>query len=310
MKTALATMVAVLALGGGDERAGYEALRAGQYDAAMKAFSAVIAERGPSPELCYNLALAAWKAGKPDEAEKAAEQVATLSDGKLAHLRDGILGALRYEKAKAEADPGKALPLAEQARDAFERGAMQTGSGPEFARNLERALALVAELEKKKKEQEEKKKDDPKKDDSKKDDQKQPDSRPQSSPQSAPESREQKPDQKPESRPDSNPNQDQSRQTKPEDGEPKSDEPQKADPKDGKQPEPKPGQDQGEAKDAKAGDPSKDKKPSMVPGEQKGGELTPEQTKRLLDTMQTMLEEKAKLRAQMHLTRPKVERDW
>jgi len=143
--------------GGGDDQRGLELLGQGKYAEAAAAFRAAIDAEGPSAERSYNLALALWRAGELDEAEAAAEQTATLSDGRLNALRDGLLGNLRYTAAKAaEAeDLRAALGLAEQARSHYLRGAVAPGARAELARNLERAQRLIEELEEKIKEQEE-----------------------------------------------------------------------------------------------------------------------------------------------------------
>ena len=80
---------------GGEDERGLGLLRQGDYVAAAAAFRAAIEADGPTAERSYNLALALWQAGQLDEAETAAEQAATLSDGALNPLRDGLLGPAR-----------------------------------------------------------------------------------------------------------------------------------------------------------------------------------------------------------------------
>jgi Ca-activated chloride channel family protein len=291
--------------GGGDDERGYELLKQGKYKEAAQALAAAIEAKGPSAELCYNHALALWKSGQADEATTVAERAAMLSDGRLGWLRDGIVGAVQYEKAKAETDTGKALDLAKRARDTFERGALARGAGEELARNLERALALVEELEKKK-EEEEKKKDE-KKDDKDKDKDKdkkdQPESRPQSQPDSQKSEPESRPSSQPESQPQSQPqSQQQGDQQEPQKGDEQKDEP-KQDQKDAQQKQ----NDAQQKPDARQeAQPQK----GEAPGEQKAGELSPEQTKRLLEALDKLLDEKQKLRLLQRLQRPKVDKDW
>ena len=143
-----------LLLPGGDRDRGLALYEAGRFPEAAEAFLQAIATEGDSAELSYNLALALWRAGDRDGAETAAERAATLSDGNLASLRDGVLGNLRYQVAReteAEDLPG-ALELAEKARDHYLRGSLKNGT-PELHRNLERALDLVDELKQKLEEQ-------------------------------------------------------------------------------------------------------------------------------------------------------------
>lgn len=139
---------------GGDPRRGLELYGAGRFAEAAVEFEAALAADPGNAELAYNLALARWRAGEPDAAEIAAEKAAALSSGRLNALRDGLLGNVRYQAARATEDPGQGLELAKQARDHFLRGALAPDSGDELSRNLERAERLIDELEKKLEEQE------------------------------------------------------------------------------------------------------------------------------------------------------------
>lgn len=144
-----------LLLPSGDQDRGLQLYKEGKFQEAAVAFQQAIATEGDSAELSYNLALALWRAGDRDGAETAAETAATLSDGRLAGLRDGVLGNLRYELAQeiSEQDLAIALQLARQARDNYLRGSLASET-PELYRNLERAQNLIDELEMKLEEQE------------------------------------------------------------------------------------------------------------------------------------------------------------
>lgn len=143
----------------GDQDRGLQLYKEGKFAEAAVAFQQAIETEGDSAELSYNLALALWRAGDRDGAETAAERAATLSDGRLAGLRDGVLGNLRYELAQeiSEQDLAVALQLAQQARDNYLRGSL-TSETPELYRNLERAQNLIDELEKKLEEQQQEQK--------------------------------------------------------------------------------------------------------------------------------------------------------
>ena len=135
---------------------------------------------GLNPEdarLNYDLALALWRRGEHDAAETAAEKAAALSGGAFDGLRDGILGNLRYDRARstqaATVEPDKVLQNLDKAladlalaRDHYQRGALiqerrERGSGAVLIRNLERAIHLGDEL-KKRREEEQKKRDEQK----------------------------------------------------------------------------------------------------------------------------------------------------
>lgn len=160
---------------GGDPRRGLELYGAGRFAEAAVEFEAALAADPGNAELAYNLALARWRAGEPDAAEVAAEKAAALSSGRLNALRDGLLGNVRYQAARATEDPGQGLELAKQARDHFLRGALAPDSGDELSRNLERAERLIDELEKKleEQEQEEQEQDEQQQDEQQQDEQKQ-----------------------------------------------------------------------------------------------------------------------------------------
>lgn len=161
----------------------------GRYMDAARALRKALEHDKDDALLNYNLALTLWRKGDADEAETAAEKAATLSEGELDALRDGILGNLRFEAAlkkaqkQTKAEPRSkileaALELMVQARKHYQRGALRPGAGVTLARNLERALRKEKDLEKqleeqkKKEEEERKQKEQDKKDEKKKDEQK------------------------------------------------------------------------------------------------------------------------------------------
>lgn len=290
-------LVALGPAGGEDER-GAALFEQGQYAEAAAAFRAAIAADGPSAERAYNLALSLWKAGDLDAAETAAEEAATLSDGALNPLRDGLLGNLRYAAAEAaqEQDLQAALALAKQARAHFLRGALAPGARPELGRNLERALQLIDALQKKIEEQEKQEQEnkDQKPDEQKQDDQKKDEEKPDEQKPDEQKKAEPKPDeQKPEPKPEGDPAQQPEPQPEPQPEEPKPD-PQQQPPQDQKQ-EQQPEQQQ----------------PAPAPGEQQAGrELTQEEKKRLLDKLDELDKLRLELRERQKAQRPKVEKDW
>ena len=161
-----------------------ELYKQGRYREVATALRKVLSQDKNDAMLNYNLATTLWRLREADEAETAAEKAATLSEGRLDALRDGILGNLRFEAALKKAaeetkdqPPSKileqALGLMVQARKHYQRGAVRPQAGPALGRNLERAIRkeeeLRKELEEQKKKEEEQQKQDQKKDQGKKD---------------------------------------------------------------------------------------------------------------------------------------------
>ncbi len=157
---------------------GVTEFKAGRYEKAwslLRGAEKAYGDRELPSALLVDLALAASKTQRFDEAEGYAERVAA-RDGALAYLRDQVVGAARLSsanKAAKEQDPKKlevALTEVKRAIEAFGSAILARPDAPEARRNLERALVLEKELEKKKKEAEDKKKkEDEKKDKNKKD---------------------------------------------------------------------------------------------------------------------------------------------
>lgn len=130
-----------------------------EFQAAAEAWAKAFEQDDENADLAYNLALARWRAGDPDGAETAAELAATLSGGRYAKLRDGILGNLRFDEARAllATDGGGtgtgnlALKRAKEAVEHFRRGALACANddparGP-LVRNLDRARRLVEKID-------------------------------------------------------------------------------------------------------------------------------------------------------------------
>lgn len=341
MKTSLIALAVSLlltaSLHADDHARGLKLLAEGKFAEAAAAFRAAAEAEPTDAGVHYNLALALWRAGDAGAAEIAAEQAATLSDGRLVPLRDGILGNLKMGEAQAklageQPDLQAALGLAQKARDHFLHGAADAGAPAELTRNLERALQLIAEIEKKIEEQE--KQDDEKKDDQKKDDGKDGDKKPGEDKSDEKKPDDQKDDQKKdeekkpddqkgdEKKDDQQKSDDQKQQGKPEDKPPE--------PKPEEKPKPEQQQDQKSeegAPDAKPGENKEDKpepkpgadEPQPPPGEQRDAhatpppeqrELSPEETKRLLDVLQRLQAQQVELEKARAAARPKVKKDW
>ncbi len=343
MKTMLLGLVlAVLApLSGDDHARGLQLLKEGKFAAAAAAFRAAAESDPTDPRVHYNLALALWRAGDAAEAELAAEKAATLSDGRLVPLRDGIFGNLRMSEAQGklageQPDLQAALGAAQKARDHFLHGAAEPAAPAELTRNLERALQLITEIEKKIEEQKkEEKKDDQNKDgeqkpddkdqekQEKKDDGKQDESKdgkdPKSDEQKQDEQKkdDEKKDGKDQPKSDEQKEQDQKQQGKPEDKppEPKPDQPKPDEKSEKGAPEAKPGEDKEQKPEPKVGadeqqqPPGEGKEAEAAPPPQMR-ELSPEETKRLLDVLEQLHAQQAELEKARAAARPKVKKDW
>jgi tetratricopeptide (TPR) repeat protein len=377
MKLAFLTAFVLAPWTGSDHARGLQLMQEGKFAEAAAAFRAAAEADPDNAELHYNLALALWRAGEPHEAEIAAEKAATLSDGRLAALRDGILGNLAMDEAasKRTAQPPDlqgALVAAQRARDHYLHGAAVPQAPTELARNLERALTLMADLEKEiaaQEQQPDEKGDDEAKDEEKKEakDDKKGDEKDEPKPGDGKDQPKDqpKPDQSKKDDPKEDGKQDpQQADGKAEDGKEQKDPGQDKPPRDPKEaqagkddasqgqsmpppgsgdnkdkPEPKPetaGQSEPQAAQPEperatpppgAGtepqpQPEPGKPPSgkpdelpapatAVPGQSDPGkELSPEETKRLLDRLQAVLLQKAELEKAQQLARPRVKKDW
>ena len=299
MKTATLLSILLLAsLPGGDREKGLQLYREGKFREAAAAFEAAIRSEGDSAELQFNLALARWRAGDLPDAETAVEKYVAMAGDARTDLHAGVLGAVRFDEAKAleakadalagggappaqlaprqpaaPAQPEDPLPLLEQAvqkatqaKDHFVRGAV-AGNSPELQRNTERTLRLLAELQKKidelKKQREEQKKDDQQKSDDKKDEKKDDEKQEEEKKDEQKKDEQQKGDEKQEQKPDEQ-KQDDKQQGKPDEKPKEGEGKEKPEPKPGEQ-EPKPEQQQGQPQEGKGDEP---KQPEPKPGEQ------------------------------------------
>ena len=301
MKTILLNLILALPLAGDPFADGLRHYAAGEYAEAVSAFREALKESPDDPRLNYNLALALWRIGAMEAAETAAEKAAALSKGTLDGRRDGVLGNIRYDQARAVADakpaaatsPGsptapanagpdlqKALDLVGQAKTHFQRGVVANQPiDPVLLRNFERAIRFEEELKKRQEEQEKQQSDDKnKQDDKNKSDDKS------------------KQDDKSKPEPDSKSDQDQKDKQQPEpEPEPKKD--------DKESPKPEEGEDDKQAQ--------KPQKPLEAPGEHDPNKkLTPEERQQLLKRLQEFEENLQKLKAARKNSRPKVKKDW
>ena len=258
----------------GDQDRGLQLYKEGKFQEAAVAFLQAIETEGDSAELRYNLAVALWRAGDRDGAETEAERAATLSDGRLAGLRDGVLGNLRYELAQETSgqDLAVALQLAQQARDNYLRGSL-TSETPELYRNLERAQNLIDELERKLEEQEQE------------------------------QEQEQERDQQQEQEQDEE-QQDEEQQDE------EQEEQEQQDQQENEEPENQDEQEQENDEQQEEQDQQPPEERNDAPGEQEQTELSPEQKQRIMDQLEEMEAALRQLRALQRSSRPKVERDW
>ena len=346
---------------GGDAN-GAERFAAGDYAGAAVAFEKELQSRKEDPALLYNRALAAFRAGDLAAAEDAIERYAAAPGGGRADLHKGLVGNIRYREAEAlrrrasgDAAPSPLQPRAQQAapqqaedpiplleeaiekakaaRDTF-ASAADGKPEPAIARNLERALRLIAELEKQledaKKQRDEQQKqdgkdgdqqkqDDQKSDEKKKDEQKKSDDQKQSEEKD----QQQKPDdsqqqdqqeqkkqdgepqgqERPEPKPQQDPSEQQEQPNEPQN---KPDEKPEPEPKDGEaKPEPKPGEKESQQEEQSA------QPRSDAPGEQQQAtQLSPEQRQRLLEQLKDLDGRMQQIRMQSRSRARPVDRDW
>ena len=346
----------------GRDASGAERFAAGDYTGAAVAFEKELQARKEDPALLYNRALAAFRAGDLSAAEDAIDRYAAAPGGGRVDLHKGLLGNIRYREAEAlrrrASGDAAASPLQprgqqvapEQAEDPIELLEAAIGKAtaardtfasaadgkpePAIARNLERALRLIAELEKQledaKKQRDEQQKqegkdgDQQKQDDKKKDDQKKSDDQQKSDDQKESDQKDQqqkqddsqqqdqqdqkKQDGEPQGqeRPEPKPQQDPSEQQQQDEPSKKPDDKPEPQPKDGEaKPEPKPGE-QESKQEAQPAQPRSD-----APGEQQQAtELSPEQRARLLEQLKDLDGRMQQIRMQSRSRARPVDRDW
>jgi tetratricopeptide (TPR) repeat protein len=158
----LAATLALLLAGCDATADGRQAWRAGDAQGALAAFRRAVDAAGDSasPEVLYDLALAALRVGDLDLAEQAASRAAARGGAAFEGLRDFVRGSVsfaRSEAAEAEAGkPGADATAWERAtlhtEDALARWRMAAASRwdwPEARRNVERALLRLDRLREK-----------------------------------------------------------------------------------------------------------------------------------------------------------------
>ncbi len=144
---------------GGSVATGIAAWREERFGDAARAFAAAEAEAGDDAPaaLLMNRAYAALKAGRPDEAESAAERAAARGGPAYYGARDFTAGNAAYQRSvilETRADLPNAGPrpfdgaiaYAEAARDAWAAAAARRVDWPEARRNVERALLKIEAL--------------------------------------------------------------------------------------------------------------------------------------------------------------------
>lgn len=298
MRGMILALLWIVGGGGEGEEHAFSLLKEGKYAEAAAALRKVVQEHGANPRRCYNLALALWRAGRLEEAQTEAERAATLSNGELSALRDGILGNVQLQRARAEKDLRKALALAERARDLFLAGATRSGATDALRRNYERALRLVDELRRKLQEQRKRQQQQQQR---QRQQQQQPEQQP----------KQQRPQQQQEPR-DQHPRRQPAQSQKPKDGRDRNrpQEGKDAQEKARNEPRPRPEVEPKTSDQERNAPPERERAPA--PGEERRpeAEFTPEEKQRLLRMLERLQEEKRRFRAMQRLRRRRVEKDW
>ncbi len=156
----LPVLLCVLLQGGDDFAAGVRAYRAGEFEAAFVAFAAADAAAGEAaePDLLYDLALAALRAGKLRDAEVAAERAAARGGAPFTVRRDSLVASVAFARSaqakrqatQVEAEPfafDVAIAHAKAALRGWQAAAMGDLDMPAARRNAERALREIEDLE-------------------------------------------------------------------------------------------------------------------------------------------------------------------
>lgn len=153
-----------------------ELLRGGRIDEALEAFGRVVPGEQQRDELNYNMAVAEYRNGNIDAAEKLFGEVAGAGNPAISTMSRYNLGNCRYAKAVQVAEQDRPAAIA-HLRDAVAhyRGALRANANnPDARANIELAGALIRRLEQEQTQQEDQKKQEQKdqseqKDDSQKD---------------------------------------------------------------------------------------------------------------------------------------------
>lgn len=167
-----AILCALLLLDGDDFAAGIRAYREGRFAEAVAAFAAAELAAGADapPELLHDRALAALRVGDWTQAEAASRRAAERGGVEFATLHAFVRGNVAFARAQVAAEQATAVeaePFAFEAAIALARTAaaswqeaalLRAADWPQARRNVERALVLLADLQRKKAEAEEKRK--------------------------------------------------------------------------------------------------------------------------------------------------------
>ena len=146
----------------GEINAANKLLREGKVDEALEAFRHVVPGDQQRDELNYNMAVAEYRKGNIDAAEKLFSEVAGTSGSAISANSRYNLGNCQYAKAVqvAEQDTPAAIENLRNAVSHY-RGALRGNSNnPDARANIELAGALIRKLEQEQQKQEEQKKPD------------------------------------------------------------------------------------------------------------------------------------------------------
>jgi hypothetical protein len=291
-------LAGVLPAGDGDPfRAGVALLKEGKAAAALarlrEAEKSFAAADVPA-ELLVDLAIAAWQAGEPAEAEAYAERAAA-KDGEHTFLRDMVVGGARLAEGQAALGQppsggfGDAIDKAARAIAAFESALRRRPESEAASRNLERALRAKEALEERKRQQDEQQK---------KDEQDKPDKQDKSSEEGKQDEQGQQQNQQDQQKPDRG-EQKQPPEEKPD---------QRPEEKPADKPEEKPGAPEDEPKppasrasEQPAGEGKEDRTPRL---------LSKEEAARLLRTLEEIEKRKLELRLQQRPRHVPGKKDW
>ena len=136
-------------------------LRDGKVDEALEAFRHVVPGDQQRDELNYNMAVAEYRSGNIDAAEKLFSEVAGTGAPAISSSSRYNLGNCQYARAVQLAEQDKPAAI-EHLRDAIShyRGALRGNpNNPDARANIELAGGLIRKLEQEQKQQEEEKKD-------------------------------------------------------------------------------------------------------------------------------------------------------
>ena len=153
-------VVTILMFAGDALADGIHAFCAGRFAEAQVAFAAAAGAADPATasRLRYDEALAALRAGDLDAAESAARAATIHGGDEVRGACDLLLGNVAFERARVAAADAhvegapaytfdRAIALCDSARQSWQRAAMSRADWPAARRNVERAVARLAELE-------------------------------------------------------------------------------------------------------------------------------------------------------------------